>query len=76
MRNGPISFMPFKSAGAFISDDLGHRLMRMVGFRNVAIHEYRDLNLEIVQSIIEHRLADFSDFAELVVSTDGFRRDT
>ena len=57
----------------FLPDELGQRLMRMVGFRNIAIHDYQKLNLDIVQSIVEHRLADFSRFTERVLSTNGFR---
>lgn len=57
----------------FLPEELGDRLMRMVGFRNVAIHDYKALNLDIVQSIIDRHLTDFIDFAELVVRTNGFR---
>lgn len=55
-----------------ISDDLGNRLMRMVGFRNVAIQEYQKLNLDIVQSIIDEHLADFTRFAGQALATNGF----
>ena len=57
----------------FLPKELGHRLMRMVGFRNIAIHDYQELNLDIVQSIVEDRLIDFTAFTELVLSTNGFR---
>lgn len=53
--------------------DLSRRLMRMVGFRNVAVHEYQKLNLDIVQSIVEEHLSDFTQFTELVLRTEGFR---
>ena len=52
---------------------LSHRLMRMVGFRNVAVHEYQNLNLDIVQSIVEEHLSDFTQFTERVLKTNGFR---
>jgi uncharacterized protein YutE (UPF0331/DUF86 family) len=45
-----------------VSADLADRLMRMVGFRNVAIHDYRRLDLEIVKRIITSHLDDFLDF--------------
>ena len=32
---------------------------RMVGFRNVAIHEYRKLDPTVVRTVVEHRLGDF-----------------
>ena len=73
--------LPQESREAFaLLEDAGHldaelsdRLQRMVGFRNVAVHDYQDLNLDIVQSIVEEHLSDFTDFTEQVVKTDGFR---
>ncbi len=34
-------------------------LKKMVGFRNISVHEYQQINGKIVQSIIEHHLDDF-----------------
>jgi uncharacterized protein YutE (UPF0331/DUF86 family) len=31
----------------------------MVGFRNIAVHDYQKRNLEIVRSILERILGDF-----------------
>jgi len=42
---------------------LAERLAKMVGFRNVAVHDYRALNLDIVESIIAHHLDDFLSLA-------------
>lgn len=42
---------------------MADRLRKMVGFRNVAIHEYQTLNLEIVRRIVVERLDDFLSFA-------------
>ena len=36
----------------------------MVGFRNVLVHEYRDLNLNIMIDIIENHLDDLLEFAD------------
>jgi len=38
---------------------LAGRMAKMVGFRNVAVHDYRSLNLRIVKSIVTERLDDF-----------------
>ena len=75
--------VPQKSREAFalleehghLDPDLSRRLVRMVGFRNVAIHEYQTLNLDIVRSIVEDHLTDFTQFTEWVLKTDGFRRE-
>ena len=34
----------------------------MIGFKNIAIHDYQALNLDIVANIVLHRLDDFKDF--------------
>lgn len=47
------------AAAGYIDGDLAERLKRMVGFRNVAVHDYRALALPIVRSIITERLGDF-----------------
>lgn len=48
---------------------LSERLKKMVGFRNVAIHEYQTLNLEIVRRIVVEHLDDFLGFARLLVQS-------
>jgi uncharacterized protein YutE (UPF0331/DUF86 family) len=45
---------------------LAGRLRRMAGFRNIAVHNYRGLDLAIVESIIAHRLDDLPALAEAV----------
>ncbi len=42
-----------------IDRDIAKILKKMVGFRNVSVHEYQAVNTEIVRSIIEHHLDDF-----------------
>ncbi|NBB74687.1 MAG: DUF86 domain-containing protein [Bacteroidetes bacterium] len=57
-----------------LDDELGDRLMRMVGFCNIAIHEYQKLNLDVVKAIIGEHLTDFTRFAERALTTDAFRQ--
>ena len=38
-------------------------LAKMVGFGNIAVHDYREIDFEIVKAIIER---DFPDFRELI----------
>ncbi len=47
--------------------NLAQRMQRMVGFRNVAIHEYSRLNLDIVHTIIAKRLDDFRAYSSTIV---------
>lgn len=60
------AFALLREAGV-LPVDLSNRLQAMVGFRNIAVHDYRKLNLEIVRSIIQKRLPDFSAFARIMV---------
>lgn len=39
----------------------------MVGFRNVAVHDYRRLDLDVVESIVERHLDDLLAFARLAL---------
>jgi uncharacterized protein YutE (UPF0331/DUF86 family) len=58
-----------------ISPTLARRLRAMVGFRNVAIHEYQALDLEIVRSVVERHEADFVELcAAFGVSIDPGRK--
>lgn len=50
-----------------IEPPLADRLRKMVGFRNVAIHDYQKLNLDIVRRIIVDHLDDFLAFAQLLL---------
>lgn len=43
---------------------LSERLKRMVGFRNVAVHDYRTLNLDIVAEIIRSHLDELLAFGK------------
>jgi len=45
--------------------NLADRLKKMVGFRNVVIHDYQTLNLEIVRRIVVEDLDDFLHFTRV-----------
>lgn len=50
-----------------ITKELGDQMMAMVGFRNIAVHDYQELNLDIVKQIVEKHLDDFLDFAKAMI---------
>ena len=52
------------AGGGLVDADLAERLQKMVGFRNIAVHDYERLNLQIVRSIVTERLHDFERFCE------------
>jgi len=45
---------------------LAENLKKMVGLRNIAVHDYQELNLDIVIHVIKHNLTDFNDFIDAV----------
>jgi uncharacterized protein YutE (UPF0331/DUF86 family) len=46
-------------------------LQRMVGFRNLLVHEYGRVNLAIVRDVVENRLGDLEGFVATVRSRAG-----
>ncbi len=50
-----------------LEDHLASSLKAMVGFRNIAIHDYQKMNLEILQEIIATHLGDLSKFAQILL---------
>lgn len=52
------AFTMLEQAG-LISPDLSAHMQRMVGFRNVAVHDYRKMSLEILRNILQSQLDDF-----------------
>jgi uncharacterized protein YutE (UPF0331/DUF86 family) len=50
-----------------IEAGLAGRLKKMVGFRNVAVHDYRKLDLQIVQKIVTDHLDDFLELTQTVL---------
>ena len=38
----------------------------MIGFRNIAVHDYQALDLDIVVNIVLYQLDDFKDFVSAV----------
>lgn len=52
-----------------IDSDLSSNLQDMVGFRNIAVHDYKKLSLDIVEAIIQKDLHFLSEFAKLAIQT-------
>jgi uncharacterized protein YutE (UPF0331/DUF86 family) len=60
------SFSKLEAAG-IVDSDLAGRLSRMVGFRNIAVHQYHKLDIEIVEAVIEKRLDDLLEFSAIAL---------
>jgi len=46
-------------------------LQAMVGFRNVLVHQYKRLDINILIDVIERRVRDLLDFADAVMKASG-----
>ena len=57
------AFRLLQQAG-WISDDLARRMQNMVGFRNIAVHQYQQISLAVVGAVIDQHLGDFHSFVE------------
>jgi uncharacterized protein YutE (UPF0331/DUF86 family) len=68
--------LPRESRGAFellksaqlMDAKLADKMMKMVGFRNLAVHNYQAINLEIVHAIINQHLSDFRALTRWVIT--------
>jgi uncharacterized protein YutE (UPF0331/DUF86 family) len=49
-----------------LNNELASSLKKAVGFRNIAVHNYKSINWDMVHSIVKYHLADFSAFAKAV----------
>jgi uncharacterized protein YutE (UPF0331/DUF86 family) len=57
------SFERLQNLG-LISGVLAARMKKAVGFRNIAVHAYQEINWKMVYSIITTQIADFVDYAK------------
>jgi uncharacterized protein YutE (UPF0331/DUF86 family) len=64
------AFDLLREAG-IIDRELAERLQAMVGFRNVAVHDYQRLNLDIVRAIVASRLGDFAELTSSAIRSVG-----
>jgi uncharacterized protein YutE (UPF0331/DUF86 family) len=58
-----------------IPAELAGNLRKMVGFRNIAVHEYETVDPAIVEAIVEHHLGDLRTLGSRIVEVFGMRED-
>lgn len=64
------AFDRLQEAG-LLTAELAGRMKAMVGFRNVAVHSYRALDLAVVRAIIDKRLNDFDAYTAALLCLEG-----
>ena len=68
-RESRSAFELLKSA-QLMDAELADKMMKMVGFRNLAVHNYQAINLEIVHAIINQHLNDFRALTRWAITHD------
>jgi len=49
-----------------IDKELSGKLKKMVGLRNLAVHDYSELNIDILKNILTHSLKDLETFYTII----------
>lgn len=69
--------MPHTNGDAFeilyknnlINEETLKNMKGMIGFRNIAVHAYREIDEEILQDVIENHLVDLTEFARQMLNS-------
>ncbi len=67
--------IPQKSREAFeilhanqvIDEQVMKKMQAMVGFRNIAVHDYQTLKIEVLEGIVKHHLVDFNHYTAAIL---------
>lgn len=51
-----------------ISNDVCNKMKGMIGFRNIAIHDYKNIDEEILKDVIENHLIDLKEFIRMMIN--------
>ena len=54
--------------------NLSNNLKKMVGFRNIAIHDYQKIDTAILEAILNNHLGEFREFAKILLNIDSAAR--
>lgn len=50
-----------------IDDNMCKNMKNMIGFRNIAVHDYKQIDEEIIRDVIENHLQDLTKFARIFI---------
>lgn len=57
----------FLNEAGIIDEDLLKKMQSMVGFRNIAVHDYQSINVDILKAILTENLKDLEEFYTAVL---------
>ncbi len=55
-----------------IGREVKEKMEHMVGFRNIAVHDYEAIDPKILKSIVQHHLKDFEEFYAAILEAADF----
>ena len=58
------------ATAGYLPAELAENMKKMVGFRNIAVHEYQRLQLAVTEYVITKRLGDFKQYCQLLLGKD------
>lgn len=53
-----------------ISKEMSDNMKKMIGFRNIAVHDYKKIDEEILKDVIENHLDDLLEFARTILNLE------
>jgi uncharacterized protein YutE (UPF0331/DUF86 family) len=53
-----------------LSIEVSSQMQKMAGFRNIAVHDYQKLDINILKSILTKNLKSFEDFCHEAIAVD------
>ena len=51
-----------------ITEKMADNMKKMIGFRNIAVHNYKKIDEKILKDVIENHLNDLLDFARTILN--------
>ncbi len=51
-----------------ISKEVSTNMQKMIGFRNIAIHDYKQIDEEVLADVIQNHLTDLVEFAKEILN--------
>lgn len=60
------TFLKLEKEG-LLPAELSKTMQAMAGFRNISVHDYSSVNIEVIQNIVKNHLQDLLDFSELMI---------
>lgn len=50
-----------------LSEEISKKLQSMVGFRNLCVHDYTSIDVEVLKSILKNHLSDLEEYIQFIL---------